>query len=132
LRPDFIVGDRFGTSASALIEAWPSACWRDGLYRAHNKPYAGGFITEHYGRPARGLHALQIEINRGHSGRRFRSLSACGRVAKTTASAGGAVNILEARALFVHANARCVSRVVVVRTVGRSVIALEVVRTSSE
>ena len=25
----------------------------------------GGFITEHYGRPARGLHALQIEINRG-------------------------------------------------------------------
>jgi N-formylglutamate amidohydrolase len=29
-----------------------------------NKPYAGGFITEHYGRPARGLHALQIEINR--------------------------------------------------------------------
>ncbi len=32
---------------------------------AHNKPYAGGFITEHYGRPARGPHALQIEINRG-------------------------------------------------------------------
>jgi N-formylglutamate amidohydrolase len=31
----------------------------------HNKPYAGGFITEHYGRPARGLHALQIEVNRG-------------------------------------------------------------------
>ena len=32
---------------------------------AHNKPYAGGFITEHYGRPARDLHALQIEVNRG-------------------------------------------------------------------
>ena len=32
---------------------------------AHNKPYAGGFITEHYGRPGRGLHALQIEVNRG-------------------------------------------------------------------
>ena len=30
-----------------------------------NKPYAGGFITEHYGRPAERLHALQIEINRG-------------------------------------------------------------------
>ncbi|HEX2255165.1 MAG TPA: N-formylglutamate amidohydrolase, partial [Afifellaceae bacterium] len=29
-----------------------------------NKPYAGGFITEHYGRPAQGLHALQVEINR--------------------------------------------------------------------
>ena len=32
---------------------------------AVNKPYAGGFITEHYGRPAKGLHALQIEVNRG-------------------------------------------------------------------
>ena len=30
-----------------------------------NKPYAGGFITEHYGRPLKGLHALQIEVNRG-------------------------------------------------------------------
>ena len=30
-----------------------------------NKPYAGGFITEHYGQPATGRHALQIEINRG-------------------------------------------------------------------
>jgi N-formylglutamate amidohydrolase len=30
-----------------------------------NKPYAGGFITEHYGEPALGHHALQIEINRG-------------------------------------------------------------------
>ena len=32
---------------------------------SRNKPYAGGFITEHYGRPSSGLHALQIEINRG-------------------------------------------------------------------
>jgi hypothetical protein len=32
---------------------------------SRNKPYAGGFITEHYGRPGRNLHALQIEINRG-------------------------------------------------------------------
>ena len=32
---------------------------------SRNKPYAGGFITEHYGRPAKGLHALQIEVNRG-------------------------------------------------------------------
>jgi N-formylglutamate amidohydrolase len=29
-----------------------------------NRPYAGGYITEHYGRPHRGLHALQIEVNR--------------------------------------------------------------------
>ena len=30
-----------------------------------NRPYAGGYITEHYGRPARDVHAVQIEINRG-------------------------------------------------------------------
>ena len=29
-----------------------------------NKPYAGGFITEHYGNPASGLHAVQLELNR--------------------------------------------------------------------
>ncbi len=29
-----------------------------------NKPYAGGYITEHYGRPHKGQHVLQIEINR--------------------------------------------------------------------
>ena len=32
------------------------------IYR--NKPYAGGFITEHYGNPASGLHAIQLELNR--------------------------------------------------------------------
>ena len=31
---------------------------------ARNAPYAGGYTTEHYGRPGRGVHALQIEINR--------------------------------------------------------------------
>jgi N-formylglutamate amidohydrolase len=29
-----------------------------------NKPYAGGYITEQYGDPSKGVHALQIEINR--------------------------------------------------------------------
>ncbi len=31
---------------------------------SRNKPYAGGFITEHYGNPAVGLHAIQLEFNR--------------------------------------------------------------------
>ncbi|ODT05595.1 MAG: N-formylglutamate amidohydrolase [Mesorhizobium sp. SCN 65-20] len=66
VRPDFIVGDRFGTSASsALSERAIGLLASMGYTVAHNKPYAGGFITEHYGRPARNLHALQIEINRG-------------------------------------------------------------------
>jgi N-formylglutamate amidohydrolase len=35
-------------------------------YNVHrNRPYAGGFITEHYGRPGAGRHALQIEVGRG-------------------------------------------------------------------
>ena len=38
---------------------------REAGYRvALNKPYAGGYVTETYGRPDRGLHALQIEISR--------------------------------------------------------------------
>lgn len=66
MRPDFIVGDRFGVAcAPALTEAAIGVLTAMGYTVAHNKPYAGGFITEHYGRPARGLHALQIEINRG-------------------------------------------------------------------
>jgi N-formylglutamate amidohydrolase len=35
-----------------------------GYSTGRNKPYAGGFITEHYGNPASGLHAVQLELNR--------------------------------------------------------------------
>ena len=66
VRPDFIIGDRFGASAAAMLtETAIGLLTGMGYTVAHNKPYAGGFITEHYGRPARALHALQIEINRG-------------------------------------------------------------------
>jgi N-formylglutamate amidohydrolase len=66
LRPDFILGDRFGTSASQAITQTAHQALSDmGYLVTANKPYAGGFITEHYGRPAKGLHALQIEVNRG-------------------------------------------------------------------
>ena len=37
---------------------------RLGYSIGRNKPYAGGFITEHYGNPPAGLHAIQLEINR--------------------------------------------------------------------
>jgi N-formylglutamate amidohydrolase len=66
IKPDFIVGDRFGTSATAaLSERAIGILSSMGFTVAHNKPYAGGFITEHYGHPARGIQALQIEVNRG-------------------------------------------------------------------
>lgn len=64
--PDIVVGDRFGMSADlAIIDAAVSCLRSLGFSVVRNKPYAGGYITEHYGRPARGYHALQIEINRG-------------------------------------------------------------------
>lgn len=65
-RPDFILGDRYGTSCSSDLTDFACTVLRNMGYTVNrNKPYAGGFITEHYGRPASGLHALQIEINRG-------------------------------------------------------------------
>jgi N-formylglutamate amidohydrolase len=64
-RCDIVIGDRFGTSADPdipdRIEAYLRNC---GYQVARNRPYAGGFITEHHGAPATGIHALQIEVNR--------------------------------------------------------------------
>jgi N-formylglutamate amidohydrolase len=64
-RPHFVLGDRFGASCDAKLTRFI----RDTLQRAGfevqvNRPYAGGFITEHYGSPGRSVHALQLEINR--------------------------------------------------------------------
>lgn len=65
-KPDFVLGDRFGSSCNASITHGAKNLLQQMGYNVEiNKPYAGGFITEHYGRPHNGLHALQIEINRG-------------------------------------------------------------------
>jgi N-formylglutamate amidohydrolase len=64
-KADFVLGDRFGTScAPLLIAAFERHLGARGYKVTRNKPYAGGFITEHYGEPNIGRHALQIEINR--------------------------------------------------------------------
>lgn len=64
-RPDFIIGDRFGMAAASGLSGHAIRLLRGmGYMVSHNAPYAGGFITEHYGKPARGFHALQIEISR--------------------------------------------------------------------
>jgi len=64
-RPDFVLGDRFGTSCSPdLIRLASGQLKALGHVVVLNKPYAGGFITEHYGRPHDGIHTLQVEINR--------------------------------------------------------------------
>lgn len=64
-KADFVLGNRFGTScAPELTHLAYEFLAELGYNVVVNKPYAGGFITEHYGRPQSGLHALQIEINR--------------------------------------------------------------------
>jgi N-formylglutamate deformylase len=64
-RADVVIGDRYGTSCLAVIADTIEATLRElGYTVGRNKPYAGGFITEHYGNPAAGLHTIQLEINR--------------------------------------------------------------------
>jgi N-formylglutamate amidohydrolase len=64
-RPDIVLGDRFGASCDGKVTRLARESMAAvGLDTQLNRPYAGGFITEHYGRPFRGVHALQIEINR--------------------------------------------------------------------
>ncbi|MEA2987576.1 MAG: hypothetical protein QOG83_287 [Alphaproteobacteria bacterium] len=64
-RADIVLGDRYGTSCVAVVAETIDETLRGlGYAVSRNKPYAGGFITEHYGNPAVGLHAIQLEINR--------------------------------------------------------------------
>lgn len=64
-RADIVLGDRYGVSAAPALTDTAERILTDlGYSVVRNTPYAGGFNTEHYGRPAQGLHALQIEINR--------------------------------------------------------------------
>ena len=64
-RADIVLGDRYGTSCDVmLVDVVEAELRRRGYNVFRNKPYAGGFITEHYGNPALGRHALQIEVNR--------------------------------------------------------------------
>jgi N-formylglutamate amidohydrolase len=63
---DVVLGDRFGRTAHPeIVRAAQQMLQGHGLRIARNRPYAGGFITEHYGRPADGVSALQIELSRG-------------------------------------------------------------------
>ncbi len=65
LRPDFVLGDRFGSSCSSTLTQFIEKQLTDmGYLVSINKPYAGGYITEAYGKPTENVHALQLEINR--------------------------------------------------------------------
>jgi len=63
--PDIVLGDRFGSSCSARLTSLVERHFRrEGLSVTRNAPYAGGYTTRRYGRPRRGVHVLQIELNR--------------------------------------------------------------------
>jgi N-formylglutamate deformylase len=83
-RADVVLGDRYGTSCvAAVVETVESTLRAQGYSVSRNKPYAGGFITEHYGNPAAGLHAIQLELNRAlyMDERRFERSSSFARLA---------------------------------------------------
>ena len=74
--PSVIIGDRYGQSAAPwmtmeAVKVVASLGFRAGV----NQPFAGGHVIQRHGAPARGIHALQIEIDRRcylqpHSSRR--------------------------------------------------------------
>lgn len=63
--PDIVLGDRFGASAARDITAQTQEIFQQAGFKvARNAPFAGGYITQRYGRPSRNMHAVQIEIDR--------------------------------------------------------------------
>lgn len=64
-RPDVVLGDRFGAAAAPEVLAHVQAAFCDaGLVVSRNVPFAGAYIVQRYGRPGRGQHVVQVEINR--------------------------------------------------------------------
>ncbi|MDP1028064.1 N-formylglutamate amidohydrolase [Sphingomonas sp. KR1UV-12] len=62
-----VLGDRFGHAAAPRLVTRMAAVLKtagQGVRVAVNAPYAGGHIVERHGRPARGVHAVQLELDR--------------------------------------------------------------------
>ncbi len=63
--PDIVLGDIHGAAcAPAVMRMMDQFFGRRGYLTRRNDPYAGGYVTRHYGRPQSGVHAIQIEIAR--------------------------------------------------------------------
>ncbi len=63
--PEFVLGDAHGTSCAPRVTRAAEMQLTDMGYRVRrNDPYAGGYVTRHYGRPREHVHALQIEVAR--------------------------------------------------------------------
>ncbi len=63
--PEIVLGDRFGAAASGdIVERIEAAFAAAGLRVARNTPFAGAYTAQHYGRPSKGQHVIQVEIDR--------------------------------------------------------------------
>jgi N-formylglutamate amidohydrolase len=64
-RPEVVLGDRFGVAAGReVMERVEAAFAGAGLRVVRNAPFAGAYVAQAYGRPARGVHVVQVEIDR--------------------------------------------------------------------
>jgi N-formylglutamate deformylase len=65
-RVDIVLGDGYGTTcAPDWTDFILVGLTKQGLRARRNEPYAGGYITRHYGRPREGVQAVQVEVARG-------------------------------------------------------------------
>src|SRR5258706_9697615 len=98
-RPDVVIGDRYGTSCAGLLPDMVEDTMAGfGYSVGRNKPYAGGFITEHYGNPASRLHAIQLELKPAiYMDERRRARGA--RIAQVAADFGAVADALAAMPL---------------------------------
>ncbi|HEY3777441.1 MAG TPA: N-formylglutamate deformylase [Rhizomicrobium sp.] len=61
--PDFNIGTNSGASCAAeLTSAIERICENSGLAHVTNGRFKGGYTTRHYGEPAQGIHAVQLEL----------------------------------------------------------------------
>jgi N-formylglutamate amidohydrolase len=64
-RPEVVIGDRYGASASpSVVSAVEGAFRAQGFSVSRNVPFAGAYVVQHYGRPSRQCHTVQVEIDR--------------------------------------------------------------------
>lgn len=64
-RPEIVLGDRFGAAADVeLVDQIEAAFLKADFVVSRNTPFAGAYVTQHYGRPLKAQHAIQIEIDR--------------------------------------------------------------------
>ncbi len=64
-RAEIVPGDLDGSSCDRTVRWIVEEHFRDaGFSVRSNEPYKGGWITRNYGRPDKGIHAIQIEVRR--------------------------------------------------------------------